>query len=98
MSHASPDDVARRAYALWEDHGRPHGQDKEHWAQAERELAGADTADEVRRDDPPALAADEAPVKKVTRRAASKAGEDQAGGAAPKAKRTSRRAAAPADA
>ena len=31
--------VRERAHALWERAGRPHGQDAEHWAQAEREVA-----------------------------------------------------------
>lgn len=31
--------VRQRAHALWEQAGRPHGQDAEHWVQAEREIA-----------------------------------------------------------
>ena len=30
--------IAQRAYELWEKAGRPHGQDKKHWLQAEAEL------------------------------------------------------------
>jgi hypothetical protein len=30
--------IKQRAYELWEAAGRPHGQDAEHWARAEREL------------------------------------------------------------
>jgi hypothetical protein len=30
--------VARLAYALWEQQGRPHGRDQEHWHQAVRQL------------------------------------------------------------
>lgn len=94
MSHASPDDVARRAYALWETHGCQHGHDKDHWAQAERELAGS--APDVDLQEPPAVA--EAPPVKKTRRVAAKAtSTDEAGAAAPKTKRASRRAV-PADA
>jgi hypothetical protein len=34
--------IAKRAYELWEKAGRPHGQDKQHWLQAEAEFqAGA---------------------------------------------------------
>lgn len=29
--------IARRAYALWEESGRRHGHDREHWEQAARE-------------------------------------------------------------
>jgi hypothetical protein len=32
------DATSRRAYAIWEQAGRPHGQDEEHWQQALREL------------------------------------------------------------
>jgi hypothetical protein len=30
--------VARRAYEIWQAQGRPHGQDKEHWLAAEKEV------------------------------------------------------------
>jgi hypothetical protein len=30
--------VALRAHEIWEAEGRPDGRDKEHWAQAEREV------------------------------------------------------------
>jgi hypothetical protein len=30
--------IKQRAYELWEAAGRPHGQDAQHWARAEREL------------------------------------------------------------
>jgi hypothetical protein len=32
------DAIRRRAYALWETDGRPHGRDEEYWHRAEREL------------------------------------------------------------
>lgn len=32
------DDIARLAYQLWEESGRPHGAAEEHWFQAEEEL------------------------------------------------------------
>jgi hypothetical protein len=31
--------IRERAYAIWAAAGRPHGREKEHWLQAERELA-----------------------------------------------------------
>ena len=31
--------VRERAYILWEQSGRPHGRDKDHWFQAIREVA-----------------------------------------------------------
>lgn len=33
--------VRDRAYALWEDEGRPHGRQEAHWAQACREVRAA---------------------------------------------------------
>ena len=37
MTDARREWISQRAYALWEIAGHPHGQDGEHWAQAERE-------------------------------------------------------------
>ena len=34
----SNDDVARRAYEIFESRGRAHGSDLDHWLEAEREL------------------------------------------------------------
>lgn len=34
------DQVAKRAYEIWQSQGSPHGQDQEHWLLAERELTG----------------------------------------------------------
>lgn len=31
-------EVARRAYELWEEEGRPEGRDQAHWTQAEGEM------------------------------------------------------------
>ncbi len=33
--------IAKRAYELWEQAGRPHGHDKQHWLQAEAEVQAA---------------------------------------------------------
>jgi len=38
ISHES---IKLRAYEIWEESGRPHGCDKEHWEQAEKELLEA---------------------------------------------------------
>jgi hypothetical protein len=32
------DDIAKRAYELWEKAGKPEGQETEHWLQAENEI------------------------------------------------------------
>jgi hypothetical protein len=37
---SSPDAISRRAYELWEQEGRPEGNDMRHWLQAEKELGG----------------------------------------------------------
>lgn len=34
--------IAQKAYALWEQEGRPNGRDIEHWRKAEEELADVD--------------------------------------------------------
>ena len=42
-THARPaptrEEIARRAYELWQRNGCPQGRDVEHWCQAERELS-----------------------------------------------------------
>ncbi|MFC3076229.1 DUF2934 domain-containing protein [Shinella pollutisoli] len=37
MTDARREWISKRAYTLWEEAGRPHGRDGEHWQQAERE-------------------------------------------------------------
>jgi len=37
MTDARREWISKRAYALWEAAGRPHGHDGEHWEQAVRE-------------------------------------------------------------
>lgn len=32
------DQIAQRAFEIWQREGQPHGRDQEHWAQAEAEL------------------------------------------------------------
>lgn len=38
MTQLSHDQIAQRSFMIWEQEGRPHGQDLDHWLQAEREL------------------------------------------------------------
>lgn len=35
------DEIARRAFEIWQAKGRPQGQDAAHWVQAERELTSS---------------------------------------------------------
>ena len=41
MEHAREEDIRERAYAIWEQDGRPEGRSLAHWSQAEAELGGA---------------------------------------------------------
>ena len=35
--------IATRAHQIWEAAGHPHGQDEQHWLQAEREIGETET-------------------------------------------------------
>ena len=39
MSSAPRDLIAKRAYEIWEQDGRPEGREAEHWLRAEQEIA-----------------------------------------------------------
>jgi hypothetical protein len=67
--------VQLRSYQIWEQEGRPHGRDHEHWFRAERELAVAER---------PAKSAAARSTARATKNGAS------AKKAAPKARKTSR--------
>ena len=54
MTDARREWISKRAYALWEEAGRPHGRDGEHWEQAVREREEFERV---------ALGAEKAPVK-----------------------------------
>lgn len=45
-SGSSAEAISRRAYQLWEQEGRPEGNDLHHWLRAERELNSVPTASE----------------------------------------------------
>lgn len=34
--------IREKAHELWEKEGRPHGADRRHWEQAEREVGGSE--------------------------------------------------------
>jgi hypothetical protein len=40
MPQPTQAEIAARAYKIWEQEGRPHGRDFEHWLEAEREISG----------------------------------------------------------
>ena len=47
--NVSPEQIAKRAYEIWEGSGRPDGQDAAHWFQAEAELSAQTAQPEPRR-------------------------------------------------
>jgi hypothetical protein len=38
MNPPTYDEISRRAYEIWQTRGSPHGQDTDHWLEAERQL------------------------------------------------------------
>jgi hypothetical protein len=44
MSTERKTQVERDAYKIWEQEGRPHGRDKEHWHRAERDVKAPEGA------------------------------------------------------
>jgi len=52
MTPYSEMQIRDRAYALWEQAGRPDGQDKEFWAQAEQELTEHEEPEQDQPKDP----------------------------------------------
>jgi len=40
MDHEKEELIRRRAYAIWEQEGRPEGEHHRHWEQASREMQG----------------------------------------------------------
>ena len=69
--------IRTRAHQLWEESGHPHGQDHQHWQQAEREhdeakarAAAAEQVTAVSAGSPPAK-----PVRKRTAKAVEPAAE-----------------------
>ncbi|WP_161951911.1 DUF2934 domain-containing protein [Sinorhizobium americanum] len=43
MEHDREELIKRRAYAIWEQEGRPDGEHQRHWEQAAREMEGQGT-------------------------------------------------------
>ena len=39
--------IRQRAYAIWEQEGRPHGKDEEHWRRASEEMHGLEDAPKI---------------------------------------------------
>lgn len=47
MTERNEDRVRQRAYAIWEEEGRPDGEDLCHWSDAETELRGETTREQI---------------------------------------------------
>jgi hypothetical protein len=63
--------IRHRAYSIWQDRGRPHGEDLTHWLQASDEFESADTGDLVVPDDISVLGEDDRDGKGGSRKAGS---------------------------
>ena len=72
MKVINQDLIMKRAYEIWEQSGRPHGLDKEHWLQAERELL--DAASNIETAQPAQVATEKSPEKTVAEKVAAKTG------------------------
>lgn len=59
----SAETISRRAYELWEQEGRPEGNDLRHWLLAEQELAGRDGSSPSVGNDTRARASDVRPLQ-----------------------------------
>lgn len=76
MDHDREQLIRDRAYSIWEEQGRPHGEDMRHWLQAWQELAEKEP---VANEDASAALADPVskaearPVQKRTAKAAAPA-------------------------
>lgn len=47
--HGAEEEIRRRAYELYEQDGRQHGRDREHWLRAEAEVLGGNAARSLQR-------------------------------------------------
>ncbi|MEW9854612.1 DUF2934 domain-containing protein [Novosphingobium sp. M1R2S20] len=86
--------IRERAFALWQEHGSPHGRDQEHWEQACREIEEEDSRSGLRGAAPSQPQGENKGARKASGSAPSQTSE---GGAAeaPAAKRPPRKTASP---
>ena len=47
MTQPTEQEIKRRAYEIWERHGRPEGKEDEFWQQAEQELRNEDKSSPI---------------------------------------------------
>ncbi|MCQ4630559.1 putative membrane protein [Shinella sp. BE166] len=72
MSDVRLEWISKRAYAIWEEAGRPHGQDAEHWEQAARER---DEFERVALAEDPKPASAKKPLIEISKKAQTKKSE-----------------------
>lgn len=72
MSDVRLEWISKRAYAIWEEAGRPHGQDAEHWEQAARER---DEFERVALAEDPKPASAKKPLIEISKKAQAKKSE-----------------------
>jgi hypothetical protein len=84
MPKTRDDKIRERAYAIWQRHGRPHGQHDEHWRQAEAEIEAEERAGVAPKASKPSETAEPRPQP-----------ESRAGRAAPAASPAQSRSAPP---
>ena len=74
--HQSTEKIRVRAHQLWEQAGRPHGHDLEHWLQAEKEFLLNSAAPEALMKEP--SGAESRPAKKPSKGAKKTSGRSKA--------------------
>ena len=47
MKHSGHEEIAARAYQIWEAEGRPEGKAEQHWARAEQEICWEDRSPNI---------------------------------------------------
>jgi hypothetical protein len=62
--------IRHRAYSIWEERGRPHGEDFSHWLRASEEYENAALGDMAVSDDISVLGKDD-PIQTLTERKAA---------------------------
>ncbi|PII38392.1 hypothetical protein T190_20940 [Sinorhizobium meliloti CCBAU 01290] len=86
--------IRRRAYAIWEQEGRPDGQHQRHWEQAAREMQGPEMQGPEMQG--PEMQAPEMPGQETQRDGSAPESEVQANGSRRREKQAAAGAGAPA--
>jgi hypothetical protein len=73
MTDDRQDRIRQRAHAIWENRGRPHGHDREHWDLATREVDAEDAAAKTAKTKKPARVAATSKPKATAKTSTAKA-------------------------